>query len=304
VTAVAKTWPYRTGSRTRLTAGHWRLTRGAADPVDLEEALDDWDATVNLRLRRSLVLDAAGIAQDCGLAEGTPLRVMAVWRASGTSARGVGTCREVVAEGRQEIDVQVEVDGAELGRDLHLSVAVVLGTTLPPRAITAWRQGSVLWEDAVTLRLEGGGSRFPIEEVSFPDSGIDFPDRAAWRLVWEADDLELPVLGSVRLFLNREHPTVRMMLDHPERPDSRLVTAFMMFDVTRALVRGAVCGEAFCTRDRPWPADSVGRVVDRILKVHFRGATPGSLRQMALQDPERFDAVLQDRLGLLRMAPK
>lgn len=304
MTAVAKTWPYRTGGRGRVKASAWRMARGAGEAADAGESVDDWDPTVNLRLWRTVGLDAAGLAEDCGLPLGTPLRVIATWRASGTAVRGAGTTWDGPADARHQVDLTVDLLGAELGRELQLTVAVVLGETLYPKPITAWRQGSVLWEDTVTLRLEGGASRFPVEELSFAAAGHDFPDGAAWRLVWEPDDLELPVLGSVRLFLNRDHPTTRAVLDNPDRADARLVTSFMMFDVTRALVRGAVCSEAFQTRDRPWPGDSVGRVVDRILKVRFRGATAASLGQMAEHDPERFDAVLQDRLGMLRVAAR
>ena len=67
--------------------------------------------------------------------------------------------------------------------------------------------GSVLWEGEprFVVDLEGTGTRFPTELRTFGD-GNGFPPRAAWYLDWDRDDLSLPVLGSVRLYLNEAHP--------------------------------------------------------------------------------------------------
>ena len=299
--AKITTWPYRRAEKHRLSGGGWQLRLPSGD-VPLAEDLPSWDATADLRMVRKVYLDTSGVWTDCGLPVGTPLCVTACWEASGTKLRGTGT-RTVVStpNERTEVRLGVALKGAEIGGKIRVSVAVTLGATIEQRPIRAFRAGTLLCEDVIDVQIEGGGSRFPMEEISFQAAGPQFPKGAAWRLDrQQPDDHELPVLGSIRLFLNKDHPAMKGLVEDPNRPESKVLGAMMMVEVTRALVRQALTGEALSERSTEWPTDSVGRVITRIFKAHFRDLGADALREIMLRDPDRFDAILQDRLGLLR----
>lgn len=300
MSARVTTWPYRRAEQSRVSVGQWLLRSPTAD-VPIGAAIPDWDPTADMNVVRLARVDTTGFWADCGLATGTPLCVSAVWASTTTSLRGRGTSAIVrTPDARVDVPLGLALRGAELGGTLRLSVTVTLGTALERRPIVAFRAGTLLWEDVTEVRIEGGASRFPVEQLSFAVSGPQFPKGAAWRLDWEQrDDLELPVLGCIRLFLNQDHPSIRALVDQPERPDSKLLAALMSFDVTRSLVREALTNDAFAQREGEWPADSVGRVVTRLFKTHLSGLPVATLRDMMTHDPYRFDAILQDRLGIL-----
>jgi hypothetical protein len=236
--AKITTWPYRRAEKHRLSGGGWQLRLPSGD-VPLAEDLPSWDATADLRMVRKVYLDTSGVWTDCGLPVGTPLCVTACWEASGTKLRGTGT-RTVVStpNERTEVRLGVALKGAEIGGKIRVSVAVTLGATIEQRPIRAFRAGTLLCEDVIDVQIEGGGSRFPMEEISFQAAGPQFPKGAAWRLDWQQpDDLELPVLGSIRLFLNKDHPAMKGLVeDH--LASGRLVMPFEDLAYTD--------GSAFC----------------------------------------------------------
>jgi hypothetical protein len=139
-----------------------------------------------------------------------------------------------------------------------------------------------------------------MDAISFQSSGPDFPSGAAWRLEWDPDDLEVPVLGGVRLHLNTDHPLMEKVVATPDDPASRLVVAAMQFDVARTLLRGALERDDLAQRTTPWPADSVGKVLERLIKLRFPGLGAPTLQARLRSAPDAFDALLQDRLGLFR----
>jgi len=296
-----RTWPYLRAQPSRVGGFPWHLVAGSRELL-LKEALEHWDPSTDLSLRRRIRVDIDSILADCALPPGTPLRVLASWHCEGTTLRGVGTSTLLPTTGLTEVFLDIVMAGIRLGGKLFLNVSVVLGRKLEPRPLMPYRAGTILWEDSHELRLEGSGSRFPMEEVSFSAAGWEFPPNAAWRLEWERGDLELPVLGSVRLYLNRDHPVVQEMIHHPDAPTSQLITSAVQFDIARSLIRGALLEDDFHVRSAPWPSDSVGRAIERLLKSRFKTMSPLALREVLRSDPDQFEAMLQSNLGLFHLA--
>ena len=291
--SIARTPPYLQATESTVDASEWRIVEGDEDLI-VGDSLPRWDPGTNLRFIRDVEVDVQRVREECGLPQDCSLRVAASWHCEGTTLRGRGSV--VNLQGSQaDVTLEMAVQGQHLSGKLVLKTAVVLATRLNAAPLRARRPGSVLWEDEQSVALEGEGSRFPTEVVSFKDSGWQLPERAAWVLDWDRDDLETPVLGGIRLYLNSDHPQVLSMLQSPKDVASLVFVAAMHQDIGRQLIRGAVLTEEFRDRDT-YPRNSIGHVVHRLIKARLQGETATSLHQRLQQKPEQFDALLQDRL--------
>lgn len=290
---IARTPPFLKANPDSVEASPWRIIQGEEDRF-VGDALPQWDPGTDLKLLREVDVDATRIRSECGLPEDCALRVSTSWHCEGTTLRGRGGLATIRDAGR-EVTLEMELEGRNLSGKLVLRTAVVLARRLDPAPLRARRPGSVLWEDEQEVLLEGEGSRFPTEVVSFKQSDNSYPSNAAWVLDWDREDLELPVLGGLRLYLNSDHPQVARMLENPRDPSSLVFLSAVHHDVGRQLIRGAVLVDEFVEREG-YPKNSIGHVIQRLIKVRFRGESPLVLRNRLQQNPENFDALLQDRL--------
>ncbi len=295
--STAQTWPYLRADPGRIKTSGWLLSHPDGDRR-LDEALGDWDPATPVNLKQTIHADLDGIRTDCRLPPEARLRLTTYWHSNGTRIRGVGARLELNGA-ELTVPLTLGVDGFNLSGSIGLHSVISLSQALPPRPIIAWRPGTILWQESHTLRLEGGGSRFPMEILDFTKCGWQFPNRAAWMLEWDPEDLELPVLGGMRLYLNSDHPRVKRMLEFPKELDVRIFQGAMQYDVARTLIRGALLNPEFIQRDEPWPTDSVGKTIWLLFR-SFTGDSPETLRQMMDNDVARFEARLQHHLGLFQ----
>lgn len=294
---IARTPPFLRAPEDSVRPTPWRAVAHGEDRL-LGEVLPEWDAGTDLHLIRSVEVDTSAVLTACNLPSDSVLRLGVAWHATGTTLRGRGTVQTLPMTEETRVPLSLDVRGVELGGTLRLRCVLALGGRVAPAPLRARRAGSVLWEDVHEVVLEGGGARFPMEALSFKDSSWRLPDHAAWALEWDRDDLELPLLGALRLYLNTDHPTMAEALNAPDAASSRLLMAALQHDVGRQLVLGALMSDAFVSREDKWPRDSVGEVVSRLIAHRFRGESATSLRQRLEQEPLQFEAVLQDRLRL------
>jgi hypothetical protein len=299
---VARTAPYLEAPDEAVAATPWMLVL-ENEEVGLSDAIPAWDPAMDLRFRRSVVIRPDLIWTSCRLPAGSALVVASSWE-TGTRLRDRGSASRLEkADGTPATVVsEVSVMGELLSANLRLTTSVVLAVDLPRAPLQAFRAGTVLWEDKTRLLLEGGGSRFPMEAIPFSRS-LGFPSRAAWYLDWDVTDLEVPVLGGVRLYLNLDHQVIARTVRETGDPRSRVVIEAIQFDVARQLIRGALSQPDFVARDTPYPKESIGRIIQRLLKTRFRGERPTGLRAEMQEDPDRFDARLQHELALFGAEP-
>lgn len=295
--SFAETFPYRQAKSTRVETGRWHLVLGEKQEL-LGKALGQWDPATPVHVTQTVRVDVAGIRQDCRLPDDAKLVLTPIWDSTGTRMRNSANITEL-SEDTVTTKMEVQIPGNVLASSLTLMVHICLAQSLPKRPLVAWRPGTILWESAHRLDLEGGGSRFPMEILDFSKSSWQFPERAAWVLDWDPEDLEVPVLGGMRLYLNKAHPRVQQMLERPREPEVRLFQAAMQYDVARMLIRGALLSEAFFSNEGRWPSDSVGRTISLLLK-SFDGDSPETLRVLMQNDSPQFEARLQHQLGLFQ----
>ena len=157
-----------------------------------------------------------------------------------------------------------------------------------------------MWVQSTSVALEGGSARFPITALDFSASPR-LPDHAAWKLEWNAEALEDPVLGDLRLLVNSNSEAfLDALRSGAADPRSFATRSFVMFDVARALINGALGNERFVDDPEAFEEGSVGRMLFELLAMYLPGVPVKTLASRKRDDPARLEAELQAQLQLFR----
>jgi hypothetical protein len=289
--------PYLLPPETACAAGAWTTEDGS----ELTDRLDHWDPFTDLHLVREIQVDVAAIRAACLLGDDAAFALVATWTASTTRLAGDGPPVELGSGGGLlRTALTLPVAGASVGGRLDLHTRLVLRYPgREPSPISPRRPGAVLWTDEDRIALEGGASRFPVTAADFTTSPR-YPDAAAWVLEWDSDDLDVPVLGGMRLLVNSSHDTLLQTL-RSGSADARAtaVRSFVTFDAARSLISGALGNDRFVEDPEAFQEGSMGRMLFELLTLCWPGVPVSVLRARSLEDPARLDAELQAYLGIL-----
>lgn len=294
-----RAFPFRRPRQERVQGGRWEIIEGV-EVMPLPEELPDWDPMTTIHLRRRVTVDLAGVQADCGLGPTDRVRLVASWRSAGSTLRGLGHVHDhALADGRAEVVLEVRIPGTDVARDVSVrSTLLLLESHTPGSLVTPRVPGSLLWSDERTVLLEGIASRFPLELVDF-GSTTWLPAGAAWFLEWDPEELDLPLLGSVRLYVNSAIPAVANAI-RAANPDAaaKAIAQMIRIDVARTMIQGALANVDFAREPKAFGKDTVGAAVRGMIEVFFDGEDPGALRERLL--PGEFDAQLQAKLKFLK----
>lgn len=265
----------------------------------LPERLEHWDQFSDINLELAMEVDPQKIATETGLGPDARFTAVATWYSTRTR---IGGCSESLdfeaSEEPFRLEMEVHVPGSDAGGRLRLSGAIALrwaGTA--SSAISPLREGAALWSRSEDVFLEGTASRFPISVLAFSKSGR-FPDSAGWALDWDPDDLEVPVLGGLRLLLNSEDDVlVASLRTGASDAMSKAVRKFVFMDVVRTLVHGALRNEQFVRSPDAYPEASVGRMLRHIVTEIWPSTTVAGVRARLLTDQTALDTEIQAYAG-------
>jgi hypothetical protein len=289
--------PYLLPPDSTVSAQPWTNEDGA----EIGERLDHWDPYTDLNLVRVMEIDVDSIRAACLLGDDAAFAVTATWTSTTTRIAGHGPVVELGTSGgllRTALDVAVP--GTKVGGRLDLHTRLVLRYPgREPSPISPRRVGATLWTEQDRVALEGGAARFPIALADF-SSTPRYPDGAAWVLEWDSDDLDAPVLGGMRLLVNRSNEALLETLKTGSS-DARAtaVRSFVIFDAARTLVSGALLNERFVENPEDFLDGSVGRMLFELLTLCWPGVPAAALKARSLEDPARFSAELQAHFGLI-----
>lgn len=291
--------PYKRAAAHRLAAGLWEVL-SMEPPAPLPPVLPGLDYGSVLRLRREVIIDAAGLRVDCGLANDVPLLAAASWSSTGTMLRR-SLARVPIADGEGMCLVELagDIAGSDVAGALHIDTTIVTAGRPDSRApLSARHAGAVLLQERQTIQLDTSHSLFPVEVVDF-SKGYWANREAGWRLSWNVLALDQPFLGSVRLLINAAHPRVVHAVsgDTPNAEASAIRSA-IYFDTAKALVLGALASEEFIERDGDYAEGSCGRIIYSMIQMLFPGDGICGLAAAASQRPDYFSTDLQGRLRL------
>jgi len=279
----------------------WVVLRGE-DEERLGDDLPAFDPGGRLELRRRLVFDPDAVMAACDLGSGGRIAAVALWSSRLTGLKGASQpATPQAGSGTRDVELRLSLAGGDLGGALVLRTVLLLDLApAESRPLAAHLPGSILWEGEPrhVVDLEGTGTRFPTELRVFGDRN-GFPSRAAWYLDWDRDDMSLPVLGSIRLYLNQAHPMMGSLAGGTEEPDILRVRETLKFDLARELITGALANREFLADPGAFDAGSVGATIRRLCtRVLFPQWTLDELARGVKTAPARFDAELQAALEL------
>jgi hypothetical protein len=294
-TAVAPT--YLLPEDEAVDVGAWM----DSDGIEIGDSIDHWDPLTELRLAQTLTVDIDAIRSQCQLGDDSTFAVVASWRSPNrTRLGGAGGRVELGSlDGLVRVPVSLVVPGPEAGGRLELTTRLVLRAAgSDPSPISPRRLGAVLWTETRRVALEGGAARFPMTAVDFGTLSR-VPDGAAWYVDWDPQDLDVPVLGGLRLLLNSTHPRIiGAVRTGSEDPAAAIVRSLIECDVARHLIRAALDNERFVQAPEVFPDHSIGRMLSDLITTVWPGIPVPTLRARALEEPARIDAKIQAALEL------
>jgi hypothetical protein len=273
-----------------------------ADGQTLGDRLEHWDPFTEVDLFRSLELDLDTIRAGCRLNVDAAFALSTSWHSNRTRLSGAGPTVELgLLQGLVRAPLTLRIPGAAAGGRVALRTCLVLrdpgsgALIISPR-----REGAILWQDSTSIALEGGAARFPVTPIDFTESDR-LPDRALWRLEWDPDALDAPVLGDLRLLVNSGNEVLRDALRSGSADGrSAVIRSFVMFDVARTLVQGALGNERFVEDPESFEEGSVGRMLFELLGLCWPSVPVKTLSSRGRTDAPRLEAELQAHFELLR----
>lgn len=291
--------PYKRAATHRLTAGHWEVL-STEPPSPLPTLLSGFDYGSVLRLRREVIIDAAGLRADCGLAGNVPLLAAAAWASPGTMLRR-SLAKIPIPDGDDTclVELSGDIAGSDIAGALHIDTTILVAVRQDSGApLSAQHAGAVLLQERQTIQVDSSHSFFPVEVVDFSKGYWANPE-AGWRLSWNVFALEQPFLGSVRLLINAAHPrVVHAVSGESPNAEASAIRSSIYFDTAKALILGALASEDFIERDGDYAEGSCGRIIYVMIQMLFPGDGIGGLAAAATQRPDYFSTDLQGRLRL------
>ncbi|GGR73183.1 hypothetical protein GCM10010169_16470 [Micromonospora fulviviridis] len=279
----------------RILGGEVTITTADGRTMLAGGVVPEWDYFKNLTVHWPVSVDLAALLDDCTLTSRARVHAVIAWHASGTGTRGAGPV--IGIEDGQNL-AMADIPGEELGGKLHLRLRIVLAETDPAAGRLAPRRpGSILWQDTTIAVLEGSGSRFPVVQTSFANSGIADGRPAMWYLSC-GTDLDSSDTGSIRLYLNTDHPATASLLNSPDSERSQVLADVIRYDAARQLVLHALSHEEL-DLDGGYESGTLGDLLANLLRRCFPLRTLNELRGDRQSDPGEFEARIQAALGVV-----
>lgn len=270
--------------------------------MPVPDRLEHWDPFTDTEFFRVIDIDVDKLRAGCRLNVDATFALCSTWHSNRTRLSGTGSPIELgTLRGRVRAPLSVLVPGAAAGGRLELRTALILrhpGTNGTP--ISPSREGAILWVHSKVIALEGGSARFPVTALDF-DTARRLPAGASWALEWSPEQLDGPVLGDLRLLVNSSNDTlVDALRSGVSDSKSAVIRAFILFDVARALVDGALGNEDFVADPDRFDEGSVGRMISEFLAACWPGVPITTLVSRRRDDPARLSAEIQTHLQLFR----
>lgn len=290
--------PYLLPPGSAVSVGAWK----ALDGTPLPDRLEHWDPFTETEVFRTVDVDVDSVRAACSLGEDATFGLIGSWWSSRTRLGGTGDSVELGARsGVLRGTLALQIPGPVAGGRLDLRTLLVLRHPgAAPSAVAPRREGAVLWHEETRVALEGAAARFPVAAVDFAEVSR-LPDTAGWALEWDFEDLDAPVLASLRLLLNAsDEVLVNALRSGSSDPRSNVIRSFVTYDVARMLVHTALRSDKFVDEPEVFDEESVGRMLFELLATCWPGVPITALATRLQDDPARIDAELQAHLEVLQ----
>lgn len=290
-------FPYITVSESLIQKEDWIL-HGSDKERLAPSVLKEWDPLTDLSFSRSISIDFKNLFSHCGLSAGSAVGVVTSWYSMGTKLKEQSELITFPFGTQQQyVDIKLNVSGSKLAHSLYLLTRIVLRKCGRNDDKTAASEiGSILWEDEHFIRIEGSGSRFPMEFADFPEIGL--PPNAGWRLSWKKE-FGAQAMGNICLLINSKHTRLRAIVSGSNiDAQAHAILETIHFSVARDLIIGGLQNPEFMDNSQEFPRGSVGEVVRLLISRCFCDLDLFAVQQLFQNSPDRFDCHLQHALKL------
>lgn len=292
--------PYRIPAEDVVTPEPWRLVVEDGE-VTLPEALPDWDYQMDMHLRRTVRIDLDRTRRQTGLPDDAALMLCAVWTATGSNLSGPAQHMLLPEAGVNSMELDVRLNGVDLGGLLLLDTALVLAERrINTRPSSPRRAGSILWSDREVLRLQGDAPQFPMAVIDF--ARTSFPDDAAWHLQISGG-LEQATMGALLLLVNERNTVTSTAFQNAARPRpiDRIVLSAVYADAARVMIEHALGHDDF-TEESDFPDGSLGATLLSLFDQLFPGQQIADIRLRQRQSPSLFASDLQAAVKIFEVS--
>lgn len=265
------------------------------------EDISGWDYLTEMKVAARLTYDPETLISQSGLVGSELRRMTAVVRADcpATGERFSGFARMDLA--RHDVSLALEIPAGAVAEELEVRYEVVLDGPDSEVALNraAHLKGSRLYasDRPHRFRLEGDGSLFPVEAVSF--RGGEFPARGAWVIKFQGEDLNAPFMGAVRLFVNRDHPVSKQLIDTGAGP----AKSVLMRDVLLQMIVTVASRHEDDAILAEFPQGSTGAVLDELC-ANYLNTTLQEAMNMIRETPYQVFSQLQASTSFLETVEK
>jgi hypothetical protein len=283
--------PFKTavGQEVTLEPWHYRINDG--DWLLAESNIPGWDYLAPLHFRRDVAIDASALRRACSLNADARIQLVVTVHSPVARFRRVLARDNIPSSGSSRTALSFAVPSTEIATSLRLETEIVLTTSaVQPERFAARFAGSRLYEESVTVNIEGAASRMPIEEASF---SRDLPWLNAPRAPWHVDcgsrDLHSAVMHDLRVFLNSDVPAFIGALGAAEPHVHGLLRA----DIAKRILEMAFEEESFLAGQTDFSEGSMGQVALRLLRLCFGSLPARDASELLHRQPGKFDALIR-----------
>lgn len=290
-----------------FSAGAWQILHGRklsdGDPIK------EWDSSLTLHCVRDVEVDQSMLSRSSGLKPGAYVALIPTWWSDGTGLRGRGDTVffQVGSDaGAKLIQLALEIPGSEVAHRLQLRTSLVLSTAsdlMLSERLAPKREGSVLWEDSISVVLEGEAPRFPISVVDFVENAIG-EENACWRFDWTPAEPSLPAMATMRLYVNSRQEHFRAALVNVEPTDVQLaMRSALKHAIAVEMLHLAIQHAGELEIGMPYEVGSAGRVFTDLVSRLLPNLTPISCAELCKTEPGKLSAIVQAKLSLFSSMP-
>ena len=279
-------FPYRRALRKDVTWGPWQVHVDDGQPETLGDRIKGWDYQSTLTLERDVDVDRSKISRSTGLLETVSLALVSTVDCATSGERLV--FQEIVPSETSLVRMSLNVPPGLFAEAITLRSSLVLGedSRADEPGVADIKGQRLLDDNGKTVALEGDGSRFPTQAVSFEDSGFE---TALWSLSLEAASLESSVASGMRLYVNTDLPASKRIAMGVDCSHVR----FLQMDIARRVIAFAASvaasGEPI---DSEWPEGSIGETAKSLAEGTL-GSDLSACIQLLDREPGRFERLLQ-----------
>lgn len=278
--------PHSVAAPEAVTLKRWWFKLEDGDVRELPDAIEGWDYNSRLVIGADFDIDLDELSASTGLPTDA---ITAVASLDCPTVAERFTGRASVVDGHQAIEVELPRGRGADAISVALHLVAARASSLDS-ATAETRTGARLFDsDPRRVRIEGTGDRFPVEVVRFSSIGLEF---APWTIIMDFDDLNDAFMGSVRLFVNSEHP-LGAAASNPSRTES---SAYIMQIDTMRLLITEIAQSGMYDPTSSWDEGSVADVVGSMCTAYFNRQLD-TVITLLTSDPAGFERLLYDAIS-------